>query len=536
MSLFEPRGTASSGGPASALPRLSPWPEPLSPQQLREWFAQRTRLRSGAAGAGGSAAGGTGAGGARATSLGGAGVPAGAEGTGGAGAAGPGGACTRGTGASGAGGVGGARAGGAGAGDPGVGGPGAGGTGTGGTGAGGAGARGAGVGDPAAGDAGAGDPGACGAGAGGAGAGDTGAGGAGAIDPGVGGAGIGGAVSGGTDSFKERREPKSRSASPVRTVHTGHRVPRPRPPPVPSTHIMALRPSSVPLGECALGTDVLEDKQEDFECLAAAVPHLVAMLLAPEGELDAPDILTPRSYADWVKRVKRLPGSPPVLKARYVARGFDQRQGVDFFQTFSSTPKMTTLRVLLHVAAQRDYELHSQVLQCFGFRYSSPQSTPLPTGHSLSAPPSDESVEPSGPYPELVGCLMYLMTCTQPDLAYPLSILARYVAPGRQRPEHWEAAKRVLCYLCSTSGMWLVLGGPSPVVLTGHADASWVYDSATQRSSQGYTFSLGSSSVSWRSTRSSSVLSSSCEAEIYAGAMAAQELRWLTYLLTDLGE
>ncbi|CAI7891484.1 unnamed protein product [Closterium sp. NIES-54] len=28
----------------------------------------------------------------------------------------------------------------------------------------------------------------------------------------------------------------------------------------------------------------------------------------------------------------------------------------------------------------------------------------------------------------------------------------------------------------------------------------------------------------------------SCEAEIYAGAMAAQELRWLTYLLTDLGE
>ncbi|CAI7767826.1 unnamed protein product, partial [Closterium sp. NIES-53] len=57
--------------------------------------------------------------------------------------------------------------------------------------------------------------------------------------------------------------------------------------------------------------------------------------------------------------VKRPPGSPPVFKARYVARGFSQRQGVDYFQTFSPTPKMTTLRVLLHVAAQRDYELHS---------------------------------------------------------------------------------------------------------------------------------------------------------------------------------
>ncbi|CAI7781746.1 unnamed protein product [Closterium sp. NIES-53] len=177
-----------------------------------------------------------------------------------------------------------------------------------------------------------------------------------------------------------------------------------------------------------------------------------------------------------------------------------------------------------------------QVLQRFGFTWSSAQATPLATGHSLSAPPLDESVEPSGPYPELVGCLMYLMTCTRPNLAYPLGLLARYVGPGRHRKVHMDAAKRVLRYLCSTSGMGLVLGGRGIVVLTGRSDASWVDDQATQRSSQGYTFSLGSGSVSWRSTRSSSVLGSSCEAEIYATAMAAQELCWLTYLLTDLGE
>ncbi|CAI7855757.1 unnamed protein product [Closterium sp. NIES-54] len=379
-------------------------------------------------------------------------------------------------------------------------------------------------------------------------------------------------------------------------------------------------------GECALGTDVLEDRQEDLECFAAASPHLLSMLLAPEGDPDAVDIPTPRSYAEaiedevpppganivsgmWIFRVKRPPGSPPAFKARYVARGFSQQQGVDFFQTFSPTAKMTILRVLLHVAAQRDHELHSldfsiaflqgslheeiwlrrppgftgsfppddlvfatantealahvkselqkrhtctdlgeltsylglritrdraqrtitltqshmvqQVLQRFGFTYSSPQSTPLPTGHSLSAPPSDESVEPSGPYPEFVGCLMYLMTSTRPDLAYPLSLLARYVAPGRHQKVHRDAAKRVLQYLCSTSGMGLVLGGRARVVLTGHADAFWANDLTTQRSSQGYTFSLGSGSVSWRSTRSSSVLNSSCEAEIYAGAMTA---------------
>ncbi|CAI7807781.1 unnamed protein product [Closterium sp. NIES-54] len=154
-------------------------------------------------------------------------------------------------------------------------------------------------------------------------------------------------------------------------------------------------------GECALSTDVLEDRQEEFQCFAAALPHLVSTLIAPEGDPDAPDISTPRSYAEaiegpyssqwqaamdaemaswkstgtyvdevpprganivsgmWIFRVKRPPGSPPVFKARYVARGFSQRQGVDYFQTFSPTPKMTTLRVLLHLAAQRDYKLHS---------------------------------------------------------------------------------------------------------------------------------------------------------------------------------
>ncbi|CAI7841450.1 unnamed protein product, partial [Closterium sp. NIES-53] len=61
----------------------------------------------------------------------------------------------------------------------------------------------------------------------------------------------------------------------------------------------------------------------------------------------------------WIFRVKRPPGSPPAFKARYVARGFSQQQGVDLFQTFSPTPKMTTLLVLLHIAAQRDYELRS---------------------------------------------------------------------------------------------------------------------------------------------------------------------------------
>ncbi|CAI7817371.1 unnamed protein product, partial [Closterium sp. NIES-53] len=54
-------------------------------------------------------------------------------------------------------------------------------------------------------------------------------------------------------------------------------------------------------GECALSTDVLEDRHEEFQCFAAALPHLVSTLLAPEGDPDAPDIPTPRSYAEAIE-------------------------------------------------------------------------------------------------------------------------------------------------------------------------------------------------------------------------------------------
>ncbi|CAI7758145.1 unnamed protein product, partial [Closterium sp. NIES-53] len=383
-----------------------------------------------------------------------------------------------------------------------------------------------------------------------------------------------------------------------------------------ATSLVAAPPTS-PLavgGESALGCDALEDRQFELEFLAATSPHLCAMLLAPEGDPDALDIPTPRTYAE---------------AARYVARDFSQREGVDFFQTFAPTPKMTTLRVLLHVAAQRDYELHSlyfsttflqgslheevwlrlstpffvlvyvddlvfatadrvalgdvklelqkrhsctglgelhhylglqitrdraartitlsqshmvqQVLQRFELQHSTVQRTPLAIDHRLTGPFPDEPFEPSGPYAELVGCLMYLMTCNRPDLALPLSILARFLAPRRHRPVHWTAAVRVAKYLVAkylvtTSGVGLVLGGREDVVLTGHCDSSYADDAEMHRSTQGYCFSLGFGAVSWRSTRSSLVSTSTTKAEIYAGAMAAQELRKLTFLLTDLSE
>jgi hypothetical protein len=175
------------------------------------------------------------------------------------------------------------------------------------------------------------------------------------------------------------------------------------------------------------------------------------------------------------------------------------------------------------------------ILDRFDLEDAKPSSTPLPVHHTLTSPPVP-SVEPCNrPYPDLIGALMYAMVCTRPDLAYPVSVLSRYVGSSRFTETHWLAAKRVLRYLRGTSSLSLTLGGLTPPELEGFTDSSWADDQTDRRSSQGYGFRLGSGLISWRSTRSSSVALSSCEAELYAGTMAAQEARWLCFLLAELG-
>ncbi|CAI7793803.1 unnamed protein product, partial [Closterium sp. NIES-53] len=127
-----------------------------------------------------------------------------------------------------------------------------------------------------------------------------------------------------------------------------------------ATRVVASFPT-IPLavgGESTLGCDALEDRQFELEFLAAASPHLCAMLLAPEGDPDALDMPTPRTYAEamsgpwasqwraamdaemasyistgtyvdefpppwanavdgmWIFKVKLPLGSPPVFKAQ----------------------------------------------------------------------------------------------------------------------------------------------------------------------------------------------------------------------------
>ncbi|CAI7883319.1 unnamed protein product [Closterium sp. NIES-54] len=572
----EPWGIASSGGPAGASPRLSSRPEPLSPLQLCELFAQRARLWSGASGAGVSAVGDTG--------VGGVGVNAGAGGTRGAAAAGPGGARTRGTGAAGTG------------------------TGAGGTGAGGA-----------------------GAGETGAVSNDTGAGGIpaspiSAPSP----------YTKQTGGLIERCEPESRPASPVRAVRTCRRVSRLRPPPVLGTHAMALCSSSVPLhvllppppesslpavpdsesdlardasptvscllaivitdpsfestaasalvaelvdfasacrldyaiafvaesesagppsvgGECALGTDVLEDSQEDIECLTAAVPRFASMLLAPEGDSDAPDIQTPRSYAEaitgpysskcqaamdaemasWKSTGTYVDAFPPswvnIVDGMWIFRMKRPRvlrlpsRRVTLLEASVSERGSTNSRPspppLLHVVSQRDYELHSLDFSTDLLQGSLHEEISLTTLATLGFTPS--AADPS----------LFLRTnMSLPPFYVPVYIDDLVFATADTEALTLVKSKLQKRHTCTDLGELRSYLGLQITRDRARRTITLTQSHMVNQVLQRFGFQFSSPQPTPLSTGHLSQL------HLLTSPKSQVELRWLTYLLPDLGE
>ncbi|PNW85445.1 hypothetical protein CHLRE_03g186800v5 [Chlamydomonas reinhardtii] len=197
-----------------------------------------------------------------------------------------------------------------------------------------------------------------------------------------------------------------------------------------------------------------------------------------------------------------------------------------------------------------------ELLQRHHMLDAKPRSLPLPPGtRVLAASEQQPALTDGSEYRSLVGALNYLATCTRPDIAYALSLLARHMAAPTK--VHFTLAVGVLRYLKHTAAMGLRFraaagggggghgggggggggagGGGGDGSFLGYCDADWAGDPLTRRSQTALLFSLYGTAVTWCSQRQHTVAASSVEAEYQAAAAATKEALWLRKLAADLG-
>ncbi|KAJ0621687.1 putative RNA-directed DNA polymerase [Helianthus annuus] len=127
-------------------------------------------------------------------------------------------------------------------------------------------------------------------------------------------------------------------------------------------------------------------------------------------------------------------------------------------------------------------------------------------------------------YSRIIGSLMYLMTCTRPDLAYAVSRLSRYTSNPSE--DHWKAITRVLKYIRYTRDYGLHYTR-DPAVIEGYTDANWISDIKDHRSTSGYVFTLVGAAIAWKSSKQTVIARSTMESEFVDLDKSGEEAEWL---------
>ena len=179
----------------------------------------------------------------------------------------------------------------------------------------------------------------------------------------------------------------------------------------------------------------------------------------------------------------------------------------------------------------------ASILERFNLSKCNPCLTPMDQSraHSDQNKPKIDSDDPptNAPYREAIGCLMFLMVGTRPDLAYAIGKLSQHCADPRR--SHWLAVKHVLRYVHGTQniGIEFVKSDSTPK-LNGYSDADWGGCHESRKSTSGFVFKLCGGAVSWASRRQTVVATSTCEAEYIALCEACKEAAWLRRVLADV--
>lgn len=160
-----------------------------------------------------------------------------------------------------------------------------------------------------------------------------------------------------------------------------------------------------------------------------------------------------------------------------------------------------------------------------------PVATPMMSNVSLQL--NSGTVLPDGTeYRQVIGGLQYLHF-TRPDIAFAVNKLSQFM--HRPTELHWLAAKRVLRYLAGTKDKGIFMSWDNKHTLHAFSDADWGGDRDDYTSTSAHVVYLGPHPIAWSSKKQKTVSRSSTEAEYRVVADTAAELRWVSYLLQELG-
>nr|GEW77524.1 zinc finger, CCHC-type [Tanacetum cinerariifolium] len=169
------------------------------------------------------------------------------------------------------------------------------------------------------------------------------------------------------------------------------------------------------------------------------------------------------------------------------------------------------------------------ILTKFNRQDCSPVSTPMDPVEML-VPNTDKPLDQLK-YSIAIGCLMYVMASTRPDIAYAVDRLSRFTSNTSR--QHWHAITMVFKYLKGTMNYGLSYIRYT-LVLEGYLDVSWINHVEDSCSTSRWVFLLRGGAISWAFKKQTCITGSTMESEFVALAVAGKEAQWLRNLIHEI--
>ena len=179
------------------------------------------------------------------------------------------------------------------------------------------------------------------------------------------------------------------------------------------------------------------------------------------------------------------------------------------------------------------------VLQRFNMADCKPKTTPCEVNLQVyddNQDSSSDKTQDTRRYREIVGSLVYAMTCSRPDLAWIVTKLSQHL--NNPTEADWITIKHVLRYIKGSLNHKLVFKkSKDGLEAIGYSDSDLASSKEDRKSTTGFCFTLNSEGpmISWKSKKQQTVALSSCEAEYMALTAATQEAIFLSNLAEEFG-